>query len=101
RSQSFCGLDLGLGHVQLLWLLLASALITILSIVVRSDSWLRLYKYTWAAAGIGLLVLTFIRGEDVNGARLILVIGPFSGQPIEPLKLIMGAFPAGCLPVFR
>ncbi|HEY3071372.1 MAG TPA: FtsW/RodA/SpoVE family cell cycle protein [Candidatus Limnocylindrales bacterium] len=100
-SQSFGGLDLGLGQVQLLWLLLAIALITILSIVVRSDSWLRLYKYTWAAAGIGLLVLTFIRGEDVNGARLILVIGPFSGQPIELLKVIMVVFLAGYLSEFR
>ena len=84
-----------------MWLLLAIALITILSIVVRSDSWLRLYKYTWAAAGIGLLVLTFIRGEDVNGARLILVIGPFSGQPIELLKVIMVVFLAGYLSEFR
>jgi cell division protein FtsW (lipid II flippase) len=100
-SQTFGGVDLGLGQVQLLWLLLAIVLITILSIVVRSDSWLRLYKYTWAAAGIALLVLTFIGGQDVNGARLILVIGPFSGQPIELLKVIMVVFLAGYLSEFR
>ena len=41
---------------------------TTLAIVVRSDSWLRLYKYTWAAAGVGLLLLTFVLGVDVNGA---------------------------------
>ena len=29
----------------------------VLAIVVRSDNWLRLYKYTWAAVGIGLLLL--------------------------------------------
>ena len=32
------------------------------------DAWLRLYKYTWAAVGIGLLLLTFVFGRDVNGA---------------------------------
>ena len=30
------------------------------AIVVRSDSWLRRYKYTWAAVGVGLLLLTFV-----------------------------------------
>ena len=47
---------------------LALAVITILAIVVRSDSWLRRYKYTWAAAGVGLLLLTFVLGTEVNGA---------------------------------
>ena len=50
-------------------------MITILAIVVRSDTWLRLYKYTWAAVGIALLLLAFVFGGDVNGARLTLV-GP-------------------------
>ena len=40
----------------------AIAITTIVGIVVRSDSWLRRYKYTWAAAGVGLLLLTFVLG---------------------------------------
>ena len=35
--------------------------------LVRSDSWLRRYKYTWAAAGVGLLLLTFVFGTEING----------------------------------
>ena len=44
---------LGLGDLQLLWLGLALAVATTVAIVVRSDRWLRLYKYTWAAVGVG------------------------------------------------
>ena len=88
---------LGLGEVQLLWLVMAIAIATTLGIVVRSDSWLRQYKYTWAAAGIALLLLTFVFGADVAGQRLTLTIGPISGQPSELLKVILVVFLAGYL----
>jgi cell division protein FtsW (lipid II flippase) len=88
---------LGLGDVQLGWLVLAIAIATTLGIVVRSDSWLRQYKYTWAALGIGLLLLTFLFGTDVGGQRLTLRIGPLSGQPSELLKVILVIFLAGYL----
>ena len=88
---------LGLGDVQLLWLVLALGVATTLGIVVRSDSWLRRYKYTWAVIGIGLLLLTFVFGADVGGQRLTLRMGPFSGQPSELLKVILVVFLAGYL----
>ena len=91
------GSTLGLGDVQLIWLLLGLAIATTLGIVVRSDSWLRRYKYTWAAVGIGLLLLTFVFGTDVAGQRLTLRIGPFAGQPSELLKVILVVFLAGYL----
>jgi cell division protein FtsW (lipid II flippase) len=87
----------GLAQTQLVWLLLAIAIITIVAIVVRSDSWLRLYKYTWAVLGVALLLLTFVLGQDVNGARLTISIGPISGQPSELLKVILVVFLAGYL----
>ncbi len=92
---------LGLAGVQLVWLLISLTVITILAIVVRSDTWLRRYKYTWAAAGIGLLLLTFVFGEESNGALLTLRIGPVSGQPTELLKVILVVFLAGYLSEFR
>jgi cell division protein FtsW (lipid II flippase) len=70
---------------------------TTLGIVVRSDSWLRRYKYTWAAAGVGLLLLTFVFGTEINGQRLTLDIGPLSGQPSELLTVILVVFLAGYL----
>jgi len=88
---------LGLGEVQLMWLVLAIAVATTLGVVVRSDAWLRRYKYTWAAAGIALLLLTFVFGADVAGQRLTLRLGPVGGQPSELLKVILVVFLAGYL----
>lgn len=88
---------LGLGDVQLVWLVLAIAVAATIGVAVRSDAWLRRYKYTWAAAGIGLLLLTFVLGSDVGGQRLTLRIGPVAGQPSELLKVILVVFLAGYL----
>ena len=96
-TQTFFGTEFGLAEVQLIWLLLALTLATTLAIVVRSDSWLRRYKYTWAAVGVGLLLLTFVLGTEINGQRLTLQLGPFSGQPTELLKVILVVFLAGYL----
>jgi hypothetical protein len=95
--QNLAGQFGGLAQTQLVWLLLAMAVLTIVAVVVRSDAWLRLYKYTWAAAGIALLLLTFVFGRDVGGARLTLDLGPVSGQPSELLKVILVVFLAGYL----
>jgi cell division protein FtsW (lipid II flippase) len=88
---------LGLGRNQLLWLLASLALMAGIGALVRSDAWLRLYKYTWAVLGVGLLLLTFVFGHDVNGQRLALTIGPLTGQPSELLKVILVIFLAGYL----
>ena len=96
-TQQLGPLVLKLGELQLAWLLVALAVIGVLALGVRSDRWLRTYKYTWAAVGIVLLALTFVFGQDVNGARLTLSIGPISGQPSELLKVILVVFLAGYL----
>ena len=87
----------GLARTQLVWLLLSIGLITVLAVAVRNDAWLRRYKYTWAAFGVGLLLLVLVLGRDVNGARLGIAIGPFTGQPSELLKVILVVFLAGYL----
>ena len=80
-----------------IWLVLALALATTLAIVVRSDSWLRRYKYTWAAVGVGLLLLTFVFGDRDQRPAADPALGPFSGQPTELLKVILVVFLAGYL----
>ena len=95
--QSLAGSLGGLARTQLVWLLIGLAIITALAVAVRNDAWLRRYKYTWAAVGVGLLLLTFVFGRDVNGARLSLTVGPLSGQPSELLKVILVVFLAGYL----
>jgi len=96
-TQTIGGRTFGLAEIQLAWLVLALVIIGTLAIVVRSDSWLRLYKYTWAVAGIGLLILTVLFGVEVNGVRLSLRLGPITGQPSELLKVILVVFLAGYL----
>ena len=88
---------LGLASLQLIWLVLALAIAAVVALTVRSDRWLRLYKYTWATLGLGLLLLTFIFGSDSNGSRLTLDLGPVSGQPSELLKVILVVFFAAYL----
>ncbi|HEY2888871.1 MAG TPA: FtsW/RodA/SpoVE family cell cycle protein [Candidatus Limnocylindrales bacterium] len=100
-TQSLAGRSFGLASIQLGWLILAIAVITIAAISVRSDAWLRRYKYTWAAAGIVLLLLTFLFGNEVNGALLTITVGPFSGQPTELIKVVLVIFLAGYLSDFR
>jgi len=87
----------GLAQTQLVWLLIGFGIIAALAVAVRNDVWLRRYKYTWAAVGVGLLLLVFLFGSETNGARLTLTLGPFSGQPSELLKVILVVFLAGYL----
>ncbi len=96
-SQSFGPFVLPLAALQLAWLCLSLLVLAVLAIVVRNDSWLRSYKYSWAAAGVLLLLLVFVFGEEVNGARLTLRVGPLAGQPSELLKIILAVFLAGYL----
>ena len=95
--QQIAGRELSLAPLQLVWITIGFAILALLAIFVRSDGWLRRYKYTWAAAGIGLLLTVFVFGETTGGARLTLRIGPFAGQPSELLKVILVVFLAGYL----
>lgn len=90
-------LELGLARLQLVWLAISLAVLVSVAIAVRSDTWLRYYKYSWAVVGVVLLLLVFLFGEDTNGARLFLRVGPVAGQPSELLKIILVVFLAGYL----
>jgi cell division protein FtsW (lipid II flippase) len=95
--QEIADRELGLAPLQLVWITLGFTILALLATFVRSDGWLRRYKYSWAALGIGLLLLVFLFGETTGGARLTLRIGPFAGQPSELLKVILVVFLAGYL----
>lgn len=95
--ERLAGAEGTLAALQLQWLLLGLAALALTAVVVRGVRIFRDYRYTWAAAGIGLLLLVFLLGEEVNGARLSLRIGPLSGQPSELLKVILVIFLAGYL----
>ena len=95
--QRFGSLELPLVSLQLLWIGLSLGIASFIAVGLRDDLVLRSYKYTWAVAGIVLLLLVFVLGDETNGARLTLHIGPFAGQPSELLKIILVVFLAAYL----
>jgi cell division protein FtsW (lipid II flippase) len=95
-TQAF-GLQLDVAATQLGWFVVGIVAMLVVAIGLRDDGMLRHYKYTWAAAGIGLLIVTSLFGYEVNGARLWLNLGPVAVQPGEFIKIILVVFIAGYL----
>src|SRR5919106_2970397 len=91
------GTQLGMAGTQLLWFGVGVVVMLAIAIGLRDDGFLRHYKYSWAAAGVALLVATFLIGYEVNGARLWINVGPVSVQPGEGIKLILVVFIAAYL----
>jgi cell division protein FtsW (lipid II flippase) len=60
-----------------------------------SLDWLRRYKYTWLAVTLLLMAATAAVGQEVNGARLWLALGPLRFQPSELAKVTLVVFLAG------
>lgn len=83
---------------QILWVLMATAVLTAITILPRNLRWLRQYRYTWLTLGILLLAATLLFGVNPSGAtsanywlRLPLFAGVYF-QPSELLKLLLVIF---------
>lgn len=63
--------------------------------------WVRRYTYLWAVLALALLVLTVTLGVERTGARQWLVLGGFTIEPGEIVKLLLVAFFAGILTDMR
>lgn len=86
----------GLAQRQVLYLGMGLVLMWATVLLVRLD-WLRRYKYTWLLLTLALLVITFVFGQEINGARLWLSVGPVQAQPSELVKITLVTFVAGYL----
>lgn len=84
-------IDAGLGHRQLLWLLLGLAAF---AAAAHAPLWgvLGRYRYLLAFAGLLLLLATVLFGREAGGARLWLRFGPVGFQPVEFVKILLIAF---------
>jgi cell division protein FtsW (lipid II flippase) len=91
------GIQLGMAGTQLVWFGVGVSAMLAVAVLFRDDAILRHYKYTWALAGALLLVLTFLFGREVNGARLWIYLGPIGFQPGEAIKILLVVFIAGYL----
>lgn len=91
------GVEMGMATTQLLWFGVGVTAMVAVAVLFRDDGILRHYKYTWALGGGLLLLLTFLFGREVNGARLWLHLGPIGFQPGEAIKIVLVIFIAGYL----
>lgn len=82
---------------QFIWILLGFILASAIAGSRFEVWWLSRYKYTFAAAGFALLVITALFGRKVNGARLWIGVGPLQFQSTEVMKLVLVIFVAGYL----
>ncbi len=91
------GVRVGMAATQLLWFGIGVGAMLWIAARFRDDGVLRHYKYTWALAGTLLLIITFLFGREVNGARLWIFLGPIGFQPGEAIKVVLVIFIAGYL----
>lgn len=89
----------GVASRQLMWTGLAVGMAVATLVVVRDHRILRNFTYIAMAAGFLLLLLPMVPGlgEEINGARLWIRVGPFSFQPGELAKIALTIFFAGYL----
>lgn len=84
---------------QLMWMFAGVAVLVIVLVIVRNLDKLSGYKYTLMIVGVLLLLAPMLPGigEEINGSRLWLSIGPFSFQPGEIAKICIVLFLAAYL----
>jgi cell division protein FtsW (lipid II flippase) len=87
-------IDYHLASLQLVWTALGVAGYVVTLFVVRRSRDLERYRYLVALVGLGLLLLPLVPhlGEQINGARLWVRLGPVTFQPVELGKLALIVF---------
>jgi cell division protein FtsW (lipid II flippase) len=84
---------------QVLWTILGFAAFALVMLVITDYRKLESYRFTWMLVGVALLLLPLapVIGEEVNGARLWIQLGPIGFQPAEAAKLALVVFFAAYL----
>ena len=87
----------GLAAKQQVWILVSLVLAIVLGPVFTNFRRFAAYKYLWVVASLVLFALLVIFGQEVNGARLWIRLGPIQYEPIELIKLFIVFFLAAYL----
>ena len=86
-----------LAHKQQYWLLVSLALCVALSPGFSLFRRMAAFKYVWVLLSLVLFILLVIFGQEVNGARLWIRLGPVQYEPVELIKLFIVFFLAAYL----
>lgn len=92
-------LDPDLAANQATWTALGIVAFIVTLFAVRHGRDLEKYRYTFALAGIALLLMPLLPGigRSVNGSRIWIALGPLTFQPGELAKIALALFFAGYL----
>jgi peptidoglycan glycosyltransferase len=92
-------LDDELAGLQATWTAVGIIGFVLTLVVVRDHRMLQRYRYTFGLIGVGLLVMPLLPGigQNINGARIWVALGPVSFQPGEFAKIALAVFFAGYL----
>lgn len=86
-----------LAHRQEIWLLLSLGLAIALGPVFNAFRRFAAFKYVWVLGSVVLFGFVAVFGQEVNGAKLWIRIGPVQYEPVELIKLFIVFFMAGYL----
>jgi cell division protein FtsW (lipid II flippase) len=91
------------GVKQIVWTAMAIVIAVVVLLVIRNHRVLQRYRYIAMFVALGLLLLPMLPGigQDINGARVWIGIGPFNFQPGEITKIALAVFFAGYLVTAR
>jgi cell division protein FtsW (lipid II flippase) len=90
-------LNAHMARLQLIWLAVGLAAMLLLVSALKDYGVLERFRYTLALFGLLLLLSTMVLGQEVNGARLWIVLGPLRFQPSELAKIMLAVFFAAYL----
>jgi len=86
-----------LAHRQEVWLLLSLLIATLFGPAFDVFRRFSAYKYVWVLGSVVLFGLVAAFGQEVNGAKLWIRLGPVQYEPVELIKLLIVLFMAGYL----
>jgi cell division protein FtsW (lipid II flippase) len=86
-----------LAHKQQYWLLISLGLVAFLAPAYTLFRRMAAFKYVWVLLSLVLFVMLIAFGQEVNGAKLWIRLGPMQYEPIELIKLFMVFFLAAYL----
>jgi cell division protein FtsW (lipid II flippase) len=90
-------ISVDLAHRQLWWTAFSLALVVGAAPAFERFRVLSGYRYIWVLGAIVFFTLTALFGEEVNGAKLWIRLGPLQFEPVEIIKLFIVFFMAGYL----
>ncbi len=86
-----------LAQKQVVWLAISLVLAIVAGPWLARFRILAAYKYIWILAAIALFFALALFGQEVNGARLWIRLGPVQFEPVEVIKLLVVLFMASYL----